>query len=403
MKTLYKISVSTGKMQIWYGETTGDKVVVHYGQQGSDKIQNKTYTAEAKNIGKVNATTPEQQAIVELKALYADQIDNKHYRETEEEAQQVVRDNKQPRKISNYKDRYDKMSPTLLTSVKKNGSRACVINGQMYSKVGRPEEIKVHHLKAAVEALGDKATFDAEVYAEGLSLQRIRSAWLKPVKTDREIIKIAKDRVKKFEDLKTINNKWDAMSYLGYDPNEDALQLKFYIFDIPDSTGLSFKSRVEVMESLTYVVSEFPGSFEFLFPIYTYSHEERMELLGKVVDGGSEGLVHYEPDGVYEFGKRSLNTCKSKLRYDSEALVIGVERCKNGEGKLLLESCDTLSNVKFKAMMKGTHASRMYDVQEQFIGQWVTFKYEELSDTGKPTKPVVEETRLCDPEGNPLD
>jgi hypothetical protein len=54
-------------------------------------------------------------------------------------------------------------------------------------------------------------------------------------------------------------------------------------------------------------------------------------------------------------------------------------------------------------MMKGDHASRMYEVQEQFIGQWVTFDYEELSIDGCPTKGVVRETRLCDTAGNPLE
>ena len=53
-------------------------------------------------------------------------------------------------------------------------------------------------------------------------------------------------------------------------------------------------------------------------------------------------------------------------------------------------------------MMKGDHASRMHEIQEQFIGKWVTFKFEELSEKGVPTKPVVEETRLCDTSGSPV-
>ena len=131
--------------------------------------------------------------------------------------------------------------------------------------------------------------------------------------------------------------------------------------------------------------------------------EERLKLREEWVAQGGEGMVHYDPDGVYEYGKRSSNTLKDKPRYDAEALVTGVEMCKNGEGKLLLKACDELEGVTFKAMMKGDHASRMFDVQEQFIGKWVTFAYEELSNAGKPTKPVVHETRLCDAKGQPLE
>lgn len=402
---LYKVSVSTGKIQVWFGWTEGAEVKCAYGEL-IGKIQVNTYTAEPKNQGRANATTAEQQAIVELEAMYRSQLDNKHYKLTEVEAQEAAKVCREPRKITNYKDRYSKMSNTLLSSIKKNGSRGCVLEGQLYSKVGRPEDIKVDHLRVVVEELGELATFDCEVYAEGLSLQRIRSAWLKPYKTDKEIIKVAKDRIKKLNDVdpKTIKTAEQAISYLGYNPNDDAPKLKFWIFDIPTDSEATYEKRIEWMSHFEHLVAQkkLEVYFEFLYPVETHSHEERTQLRDKVCAEGSEGLVHYEPKGVYEFGKRSTNTAKDKSRYDGEALVIGIEMCKNGEGKLKLRCSDALDRVEFSAMMKGNHASRMYDVQKQFIGQWVTFDYEELSEAGKPTKGVVRETRLCDEDGSPL-
>lgn len=398
---LYKVSPSTGKIQVWFGWTFKDKVHCSYGELGG-KLQVNEYTAEPKNIGKVNETTSAQQALVELEAMYQHQLDNRHYKLTQEEATLAASICREPRKITNYKDRYNKMSDTLLSSVKKNGSRGCVLEGQLYSKVGRPEDIKVDHLRAVVEELGELATYDAEVFAEGLSLQRIRSAWLKPVKTDKEVIKVAKDRGMTPTKKTTLQ---EAIEFLGYNPNDDAYKLKFFVFDIPDDTGKTFQERVSMMEDFENLIKikKLDVYFEFLYPQVTQSHEERMELLDKVVSDGSEGLVHYEIDGVYEFGKRSTNTAKSKPRYDSEAFVIGIEMCKNGEGKLLLRCCDDLGRVEFSAMMKGSHESRMYDVQKQFIGKWVTFDYEELSEKGVPTKGVVRETRLCDEDGQPLE
>lgn len=400
---LFKVSVSTSKMQVWKAWTNEDQVNVCYGQLDG-KMTTSSYTAEPKNIGKVNETTPSEQAEVELQALYQSQIDNKHYRLTKEAAIELKNTNKEPRKITNYKDRFDKMSDTLLTSIKLNGSRACVLQGQLYSKVGRAEDVKVPHLKAVLEELGELATFDAEVYGEGLSLQRIRSAWLKPVRTDKEVIKVAKDRIKSKGDTVTIKTVEEAVDYLGYNPNNDQFKLKFHIFDIPDTTGKTYEGRAEDMLKFENLIEDknLEVYFGFLYPVETDSHESRMNLLERVCSEGNEGLVHYEKDGVYEFGKRSKNAAKSKPRYDSEALVTGVEKCKNGEGKLLLKACDALDGVEFKAMMKGTRSERDYEVQKGFIGKWVTFKYEELSDKGVPTKPVVEETRLCDNEGNPL-
>ncbi|CAH9014182.1 putative nucleic acid-binding, OB-fold protein [Vibrio phage 249E41-1] len=408
-QVLYKVSVSTGKMQTWEGWTVRNEVCCAYGQLGG-KIQTQSYKAEGKNIGRSNETSDVEQAIVELQAMYESQISNKHYRVTQEEAKKFSESNREPRKVTNYKDRYNKMSDTLLTSIKKDGSRACVLDGVLYSKIGRPEEIKVKHLKEAVEKLHELgvATFDGEVYAEGLSLQRIRSAWLKPIKTSKEIIKIAKDLAKKRnEEVPTPDGNVeseDAVKYLGYNPNEDAPKLKFWVFDIPDTTGTPFVSR---SEGLFDIEAEARGlgiidCFDFLIPKYTHSHKERMEMLEKVCAQGSEGLVHYEPEGVYEFGKRSTNTCKSKPRYDSEARIVNVTSDKSGQGVLHLQACDALENVKFKAKMKGDAASRAYNVQKGYIGKWVTFSYEDLSGAGIPTKPVAERLRACDEEGNPL-
>jgi hypothetical protein len=285
----------------------------------------------------------------------------------------------------------------LLSSIKKNGSRACVIEGALYSKIGRKEDIKVDHLRKAVEELGDLATFDAEVYAHGLSLQRIRSAWLKPVKTQKEIAKIQKD----------YRNR--TGKELPYNPNEDALKLKFHVFDIPKVDFTPFNDRrVEMQELNNEVISRgLTNAIEFIYPQWTYNAEDRLKLRDWAVEQGYEGLVHYEDNGVYEFGKRSRNTQKDKPRYDSEALCLGVEACKNGDGKLLLRACDALDNVEFKCMMKVTRRDgkdypRKVADMEGLIGQWVTFSYEELSDKGKPTKPVGEEVRDCDNEGNPL-
>jgi hypothetical protein len=397
-QTLYKISISTGKMQIWSSWSEGAKVLTQYGQQNG-KMQISEYTAEAKNVGRANSTTSEEQAVVEVEAQYKDQIDNKHYRLTEEEAQALADDNKEPRKIQNYKDHGHKMSDILYSTVKKNGSRACILDGQLYSKIGRPEEIKVEHLRKAVEKLHEAgvADFDSEVYAHGLSLQRIRSAWLKPVKTEKEVAKIRRDY------------KNQTGKDLPYDPNEDAAKLKFHVFDIPDRTK-TYTERVEDMQALKRYVNTTAllDCFEFIFPSPTKSKEERLNLRDIVVQQGYEGLVHYEPDGMYEFGKRSSNCMKDKPRYDSEALVTGVEKCKDGSGKLLLKACNALDNVVFKCMMKkdrrdGKSYPRDYETMLGLIGKWITFSYEELSD-GKncPTKPVGEEVRECDNEGNPL-
>ena len=99
---------------------------------------------------------------------------------------------------------------------------------------------------------------------------------------------------------------------------------------------------------------------------------------------------------------------QDKPRYDSECLVLGVEKCKNGDGKLIVRACDKLDRVEFKVMMKvsrrdGNDYPRDVEIMKELIGEWITFSYEELSDKGVPTKPVGETPRKCDETGEPLE
>lgn len=400
--TLYKVSASTGKMQEWSVETDGNKVILTHGEMGGAMVSS-TYTATGKNIGRSNATTPDQQANIEAEALVKSQIKNKHYWPDIEKAVEASKLCREPRKIKNYKDHRSKLPEALGTTTKFNGSRACVLDGVMYSKIGLKEEIKVDHLREAVEILNSKdtATFDAEVYAHGLSLQRIRSAWLKPFKTEKEIAKMQRAKAKK---LGVPYEK--GKDYLGYNPNDDASKLRFYIFDIPDDTGKPYIDRVDDMVALQEWVESLglERVFKFVYPTITKSHEERCSLLNKVVSHGYEGLVHYDLHGVYEFGKRSTNTQKQKPRYDAEAKVLRVAKVgKDGCVVLELQASDKLDNVIFNSGINGAKEDCTVEATKDWIGQWVNFQYEELSDgTAKPTKPRIMGLRDCDSKGNPL-
>lgn len=404
-KVLYKID-NKDKVRVWKAWSVGADVIVEHGIF-EGKLQQSVYTATEKNVGKVNYLSAECQAMVEVVALYEDQQNNHHYRDSIEKAQAVKSDNLIPRKILNYKDGWKKLPDQCITSVKLNGSRACIINGQLYSKIGRPEDVNDKLISQGIKLARSHGfgNLDCEVYAHGIPLQRIRSAWLKPYKTDKEICEVANKRfnLKGGDRIKQVEK---AIQRLGYNPNQDARKLKLYVFDIPCTINRGYTERLGEIERFKKLLQSTPllqSVFDLCEYFYTNSHEERMEKLDEVHKQGYEGLVHYDPSGIYEFGKRSSNTQKAKPRLDGEALVVGVEKCKNGEGKLLLRCNDQMDNVEFKAMMKGSREERDYSVQQQFIGQWVTFEYEELSEKNLPLKPVALNKRLCDDNGNVIE
>lgn len=364
-KVLYKYTKS-GKVQQWISYAEGSDVVSVYGQLDG-KLTTSRYTCEAKNVGRSNETTPEGQAILEVKALYEDQINNNHYRYTLEEAQGVVNSCIVPMKISNYKDHPNKVSFPCLVGVKLNGSRAMFKDGKVVSKAGRVETFKVKHILDQVNQLS--VDVDGEVYRHGWSLQRIQSA----------------------------RNK----------PNSDTPELMLYIFDIPNKE-LTVEERTSKLDDLRIEIAEKQLPNLAVVTKETISSLEDLNKYFEEVTPEYEGIVIWNIGSTYEFGVRSNKVLKWKPRYDSEAKVVNVTKDKSGSGVLHLVACDALDNVTFKCMMKvkrrdGNEYPRDFDSMSTLIGQWITFSYEELSEAGKPTKPVGECLRTCDDQGNPLE
>lgn len=88
-KTLFGVDKSGGVKE-WSVWTQGDTIYVEHGRMGGKK-QVKTTVCKPKNCGKSNATTSEQQAISEAQSKWNKQYD-KYYRETIEEAQEILTD-----------------------------------------------------------------------------------------------------------------------------------------------------------------------------------------------------------------------------------------------------------------------------------------------------------------------
>ncbi len=273
----------------------------------------------------------------------------------------------------------------MFSSTKLNGSRLLMRGTKLLSKSGLEETCRIPHLNQAMDMLRGWGfpNLDMEVYRHGMPLQRIRSAWLKPVKSVSDLKK-----------LQRLNG-----GPLDYDPNEDASRLSLCVFDIAEE-GLTPEERQHQLGELRKKLIEMyvPGlTICQMYP--TMLHSERLNLLEQVVREGYEGLVHYFPDDAYEFGVTSSTAFKHKPRLDAEAFCFDVLEAKNGNGTLCLR---TPEGKEFKAVMTGNKEFRAYENQLQFIGQWINYEYEELSAAGVPTKPVATGPRKCDGAGNPL-
>ena len=101
---------------------------------------------------------------------------------------------------------------------------------------------------------------------------------------------------------------------------------------------------------------------------------------------GCEGMMLRDPNGLYEYGKRSKTLYKVKEHITDEGVVVGWDK---GEGKYT-EVMGTLylKHDKFGIVEVGSGFTDEERDKPPAIGQLVTFKYWDLTSKGSPKFPI---------------
>ena len=156
----------------------------------------------------------------------------------------------------------------------------------------------------------------------------------------------------------------------------------YVLFDAP-SLNRPFEARMKYLMCLAKTVgSPYMRAHEH----YLCKGKEHVkEELEKVEGLGGEGLMLREPRSMYE-NRRSMTLLKVKTFQDAEATVIGYEegegRNQGRMGALVVRRDD---GVQFKVGGGFTDALRDHPPR---IGSRITYKFQELSNEGKPRFPI---------------
>jgi DNA ligase 1 len=172
LKTLYK-KTSTGAIQFWTISAEGSEIITEYGQVGTDSPQITTdVIKEGKNAGRTNATTPEEQALAEVKAKWTKQL-KKGYVQSQEQAEagvvdDVIEGGLLPMLAHKYKDHAKKIKFPCMGQPKLDGIRCIAIKKDgvvtLWTRTRKPIK-SVPHIVAAVAAIsGDNFVLDGELY-----------------------------------------------------------------------------------------------------------------------------------------------------------------------------------------------------------------------------------------------
>lgn len=359
-----------GSIQQWSVDAFMKEVVVTYGKLGGTMRSKSTY-CKGKNIGKKNETSPEDQAIKEVLSKVNKQKD-KYYRETIEEAEELLTEGVML--AQDYSKKPHLLEDEFYVSPKLDGLRVktTFVLGEpvWHSRGGKTYPVPSHlipELKALNEA--GYSVLDGEGYIHSTKLQKIQSC------------------IKK--------------------TNELTPQVTYQIFDIP-VLNKTWNTRLAMLNSLSSVIAQDRGKFKSVAVV------DQMKCTKENLDGmldyylrlGFEGVMMRNLRGEYLFqNKRSNNLLKYKIMFDSECKVLSCVEDKNNQGLFTVEwtNPDDGVTVQFSLSMNGAQEENSYSKLAQRIGEYVNFKYQDLTEDGVPTFARGLYFRECDYKGEPLE
>lgn len=342
-KSCYKKD-SKGRIRVTHFRVEGSDIITMSGLLDG-KLKETVTPCKPKNIGKVNETTSEQQALLELESRYKKKLDEGYFTTLEDaETSEVVLP------MLAHSAKLDKLVYPVIVSPKLDGMRAMGNCTKIVSRKGK-EITTLPHI-ALPNTNG--AWLDGELYAHGKDFQ-----------TNMSLIK--KYRKGLTEDV------------------------KYHVYDIyTPNTNLSY---IERHKELSRLCRDF-DNIEVVPYETVNSEEELFDVHKKYLSCGYEGTMIRINETPYEINKRSHSLLKYKDFIDEiyEIVDIVPNDKTPTQGTVVCKVNDTL----FKCGMKMSHESReeLLTNKTNYIGKQAEVRFFEYSNTGVPRFPICVGIRL---------
>ena len=366
LETLYHKSKTDAIVQ-WDIWTEGADICTEYGQIGG-KMQNARKTATPKNVGRANATTADEQAILEAKAMHKKRLDGKYSLTIEDAKKEVFL----PMLAASFDKRKDKVVYPVDVQPKLDGVRCLAYwdgdSVKLMSRGGKQWECCQHIIDELEIVLPKGWVLDGELYIHGSTFQ--------------EITKL----VKKLR--------------VG------SVNVQFHVYDVPRGHTYNkpyneWSSRHSVLydfEHYCHMAKDSCKSIKVIRTDRAYNEEEVYKLQSEYLEEGYEGAIVRECDGEYKFGYRSNKLLKVKNFTDEEYEIVGFTTGVGRFDGCIVWICETEKGDDFKVVPQGTMEERQeaYQNADKNVGKLLKVKYFELTDDGIPRFPVGLGIRLSE-------
>lgn len=364
LPTLYKKS-SQGKIEIWQISVVGTAITTVYGEHDGKMQTTTDFIKSGKNIGKVNETTPEEQAKLEAKSKWEKKLKSGYVdsfeKATRGETSELITGGVEPMLAHPFDKQGGKIKYPCFGQPKLDGIRCIAIKRgddvTLWTRTRRPIK-SCPHIEEAIKLQLlhiPEIILDGELYNHDLKsdFEKIVSA-------------VRKDK-----------------------PSEESKLIQYHVYDVV--TNSDYIDRYQMIYGLPI-----KGFLREVETIVVDGADDIPNLTDGYIAKGYEGLMLRNVNGVYE-NKRSTNLIKVKKFESDEFTIIGIVE---GRGKLSGHvgafTCELPDGETFEAKLAGSQErlKELFDgPKSNWFGKQLTVKHQGKTSKGVPRFPVGVEIR----------
>ena len=369
--TIYK-RTSKGQIQVWTIIADGDAYFTNEGIEGGKLTSNKPHNCEPKNVGKANATTGEEQAIIEAQAKWDKKLKT-GYAKNIADIDEVTF--KKPMKGYKWREMAKKAKPPFDVQDKLNGVRYQAEEDASRSTGG---EIfyTTPHIREELAPMFDDYP---ELFIDGEAFN----------------FKLRK-HLNRLTEIVSVCYKEKDLTQELLDESKEIVQ--FHVFDAYGFEGITEKTPWrERHAAIKKLLKKYAPKYVFILDYKTVnSVKELMELLEQNRLEGGEGLMVRWGDCPRKEGKSTM-MLKLKHSDDEEFFIVDIQ---GGNGNwadcakiivLKLNEPSSRGDTTFNANIKGDEEwlRELLLNKDKYIGEPATTEYQHYSEYGIPQLPYV--------------
>lgn len=344
---LYK-RTSTGDVQMWYGAVEGNSYTTSSGKLNGKITTKRPTICVAKNVGRANEVSAEQQAITELEALYT----KKRRQDFREKLEDIDSDTRfKPMLAAKWADVGEDIpdDERIFIQPKYDGFRCVARESGLETRDGLPIPTAPHIIDA-LRSLFEKypgIVFDGELYNHELH-----------------------------DDFNTISSVLRKKKPSTDDLIRSSRYVQYHVYDLPSEGSKNYSERWQLLQERVCELDPYAQEYIKLAQTISGFSTDVPEFLEKMLAEGFEGAI-VRLDRPYQH-KRSKHLLKVKKFLDDEFIITDIEEgIGNRAGRAARVHLRTEEGQPFKVGIIGNleYCEELLARKDEFVGQRGTVQF----------------------------